>query len=341
LEQYELEVANLRAAFERSLAIDDVERAGRIAEVAMEFAYPRLDFEAVAWAEAVREPARARRLPVAVTLIATCAYETYLRGDLTSGLAQIADAQQLAAELSIPVPLAVRAVKADLLTLRDPAAAAAVYDEMTAEASAQGAQSFVAFATWARALTRHYSGPDDVEAEARHAVELCRALGQPTACASSLCVLALVLVERDPAQARGLLVEAAEIAAPVRDRFIQLRIQLYRARVEIELAESSVGPIAASAIREVFDALSRTSDLASRWQIFAMAGFLLVHRPAADVATVVGIFDARRVENNRRQWVDGVARARAALGDEAFERLVGDGAALNDDEAVAFLCGRP
>ena len=67
----------------------------------------------------------------------------------------------------------------------------------------------------------------------------------------------------------------------------------------------------------MFDELARTSDLASRWQIFAMAAFLLVHRPAADVATVVGIFEARHVENNRRQWLDGVARARAELGDDS------------------------
>ena len=72
-----------------------------------------------------------------------------------------------------------------------------------------------------------------------------------------------------------------------------------------------------------------------------MAAFLLVHRPAADVATVAGIFKARHVENNRRQWLDGVARARAELGDDTFEKLIGDGAALNDDEAIAFLCGRP
>jgi len=36
-----------------------------------------------------------------------------------------------------------------------------------------------------------------------------------------------------------------------------------------------------------------------------------------------------------------VARARAELGDDTFEKLIGDGAALNDDEAIAFLCGRP
>ena len=147
--------------------------------------------------------------------------------------------------------------------------------------------------------------------------------------------------ERDPAEARQLLVEAAEAAAPVRDRFLHLRIQLVRARVDIELARSSAGPIAASAIRQVFDELARTSDLARRWQIFAMAAFLLVHRPAADVATVVGIFEARHVENNRRQWLDGVARARADLGHDSFERLVADGAALTDDEAIAFLCGNP
>ena len=47
-----------------------------------------------------------------------------------------------------------------------------------------------------------------------------------------------------------------------------------------------------------------------------MAADLLVHGPAADMTTVAGIFEARGVETNRR------------------------GAALNDDEAVAFLCGR-
>ena len=341
LEQYELEIPNVRAAFERSLDADDIELAGRIAEVGMEFGHYRLDFEAVGWAEAVRRPATARRLPVAVTLTAICAYETYLRGDLTNGLAQIADAEQLAAGWGLPIPLAVRTIKADLLTLHDPAAAAEEYGRVAAEARAQGGSPHVvAFATWAQVLTRYYSSARNVEAEARRAVEICRAQGQPVAYASSLCVLALVLVERDPAGAQGLLAEAAEVIAPVRDRFTQLRIQLIRARIEIEQAESSAGSIAASAITQVFEELARTSDLTSRWQIFAMAAFLLVHRSADDVATVVGVFEARHVENNRRQWLEGVDRARAELGDDQFEQLVAHGAALTDDEAIAFLSGR-
>jgi hypothetical protein len=169
---------------------------------------------------------------------------------------------------------------------------------------------------------------------------VCRVHGQPSSHATSLCVLAFVLVERDPLQARLLLDEASEIVAPIRDRFIRLRIQLIRARVEIELANSSAGPIAAEAISQVFNELARTSDLASRWQIFAMAAYLLVHRPPADVATVVGIFEARHVENNRRQWLAGVERARAELGDDTFERLVSQGAKRNDPDAIAFLCGR-
>ncbi len=340
LEQYELEVPNVRAAFERSLAADAIELAGRIAEVGIEFGYYSLDFEAVAWAEAVCGPARARRLPVAITLIAIVAYETSLRGDLCRGLGQIAEAEELAAEWALPVPLGVLEIKADMLSLRDPAAAFVVYDELAAAARAQGAPSVVTFATWAGVLTRHYSSSQDFEAEARDAVEVCRAYGQPSAHATSLCVLALVLVERDPIQSRRLLDEASAIAAPIHDRFVQLRIQLIRARVEIELANSSAGSIAAAAISQVFDELARTSDLASRWQLFAMAAYLLVHRPAADVATVVGIFKARHVENNRRQWLAGVDRARAELGDDTFELLVGQGAELNDHEAVNFLCGR-
>ena len=159
LEQYELEVANVRAAFERSLAADDIERAGRIAEIGMEFAHHSIDFEAVAWAEAVCEPAKARRLPIAVTVMAIRAYETYLRGDLGAGLAQIAEAEQLAAEWDLPVPLGVLVAKADLLTLHDPAAAVVVYEQMAAEARLQGAPNLVAFATWAAVLTRHYSSP--------------------------------------------------------------------------------------------------------------------------------------------------------------------------------------
>jgi predicted ATPase/DNA-binding SARP family transcriptional activator len=234
LEQYDLELPNVRAAFERSLAADAIELAGRLAEVGIEFAYYSLDFEAVAWAEAVCGPARARRLPVAITLIAIVAYETGLRGDLCRGLGQIAEAEQLAADWALPVSLGVLGIKADLLSLRDPAAASVVYDELASAARAQGAPSVVNFATWAGVLTRHYSSPDD--AEARHAVELCQAYDQPSSHATSLCVLALVLVERDPIQARRLLDEASVIAASIRDRFIPLRIQLIRARVEIELA---------------------------------------------------------------------------------------------------------
>jgi len=54
-----------------------------------------------------------------------------------------------------------------------------------------------------------------------------------------------------------------------------------------------------------------------------------------------GIFEHRDVENNRRQWQDGVARARDELGAERFAELVAVGASLSDEEAVAFLCEPP
>ena len=165
LEQYELELANVRTAFQWSLEADEIELAGRIAEAGWEFGEYLLDFEAVAWAEALCEPARARRLPVAITLLAIVAYQSQLRGDLSSGLAQIADAEQLAAHWKLPVPVAVSLIKADLLAMHDPAAAAVVYEEMAAEARANGEPGIVAYAHWAAVLTRHYSSPQDVEPE--------------------------------------------------------------------------------------------------------------------------------------------------------------------------------
>jgi predicted ATPase len=339
LEQFELEVANVRTAFQWSLAADEIELAGRIAEAGWPFGQQRLDDEPVAWAKAACQPARERRLPVASMLIAIGAIETFRRGDLSSGLAQIADAEQLAEERGTPVPLDVRSIKGMLLTMHDPAAAVAVYDELAADARAQSAPDLVAVASWAAVLARHFSSSDDVEAEARNAVAACRAHGQPSAHASSLFVLALVLIKRDPVQARQLLIDAYDIAAPTRDRWNLLWIQMIRASVEIELAKSPSGPMAKSAITEIFDELARTSSLATRWQIFGAAAPLLLHRSAADVATVVGIFKARHVENNRRQWLTGVDRAHAELGDHTFEQIVGQGAELSDPEAIAFLCG--
>jgi hypothetical protein len=339
LDQHELEAANLRTAFQSSLAADEIELAGRIAEAGWDLDTYSLDYEAVAWAEAACGPARARRLPVAITLLAIVAYQSHLHGDPSSGLAKIADAEQLAADWGLPIPLGVRMIKADLLAMHDPEAAVVVCDQVAAEARAHGEPGVVAYATWAGVLTRHYSSPDDVEAEARHAVDVCRTHGQPSAHATSLCALALVLVERDPVQARQLLDQASEVAAQVRDGFLPLRIQLIRARADIELARSSAGEIAVSAVSKVFDDLARAGGLVGRWELFSMAAHLLVHRPAADVATVVGIFNARRVENNRRQWITGVERARTELGNDSFERIVEHGAEMSDDEAVAFLCG--
>jgi hypothetical protein len=340
MEQYELDVANVRTAFQWSLAADHIDLAGRIAEAAWGFSEYSVDFETLAWAGAVYEPARARQLPVAITMLAIVSFQSHLRADLSRGLAQVAEAERLATEWALPLPFEVRSIKADLLTMQDPAAAVVVYDEIAALARSQGASGIAAFATWAGVLTRHYSSSRNVEAEARHAVEVCRAHGQPSSHATSLCVLAFVLVERDPVQARLPLDEASAIAALVRDRFLPLRIQLIRARADIELATSSAGTIAASAVTKVFDELARTGDLASRWQLFAMAAYLLVHRPAADVATVVGIFQARHVENNRRQWREGVNRARAELGHDTFDQFVGRGTRLGDQDAIDFLCGR-
>ncbi len=62
-------------------------------------------------------------------------------------------------------------------------------------------------------------------------------------------------------------------------------------------------------------------------------------RSDADVATVVGIFEARHVEKTAAKWLAGVARAGAELGDGAFELLVARGVELNDHEAIVFLCG--
>ena len=197
-----------------------------------------------------------------------------------------------------------------------------MYDELAAEARAQGAP--------ARRRVRHLGrrvdaalqpAPRTSRREARDAVEMCRAHGQPIGAR-------LVPVRAGAGAARARSDPGAPAArrgrrghrAGARPVHPAARSQLVRARVEIELAGSSAGPIAASAIAQVFDELARTSDVASRWQLFAMAGYLLVHRPAADVATVVGIFETRDVENNRRQWLDGVARARAELGDDRFER---------------------
>ena len=105
LEQYELELANVRAAFERSLDADDIELAGRIAEVG-QAARARTGSTSRRWPGRRRRVNRPRRgqQPVAVTLIAIRAYETYLRGDLRSGLAQIAEAEQLATEWALPDP---------------------------------------------------------------------------------------------------------------------------------------------------------------------------------------------------------------------------------------------
>lgn len=76
-----------------------------------------------------------------------------------------------------------------------------------------------------------------------------------------------------------------------------------------------------------------------------MAAYLLAFRPADDVATVVGIFEHRQVENNRRQRQDSVARACDELGADRFAKLVAVavavGASLSDEEAVAFLCEPP
>ena len=139
LEQYELEVANVRAAFERSLAADDIELAGRIAEVAVEFAHYWLDYEAVAWAEAVCEPARARRLPIAITLIAIVRLRVVpaRRPEQRAGpdRRRRAARRRVGAAASRSAP---RAIKADLLALRDPAAAVVVYDELAADGQSAG-----------------------------------------------------------------------------------------------------------------------------------------------------------------------------------------------------------
>ena len=70
-----------------------------------------------------------------------------------------------------------------------------------------------------------------------------------------------------------------------------------------------------------------------------MAAYLLAFRPADDVATVVGIFEHREVENNRRQWQDGVARARDELGAERFAELVAVGASLAGLLIAAYQIG--
>ena len=310
----------MRAAFERSLDADDIELAGRIAEVGhgVRPLLARLrggglggggvrtgqGAPAAGRRHADRDPSR---------------YETYLRGDLSSGLAQIAEAEQLAAEWALPVPLAVREIKADLLTLHDPAAAVVVYDELAADARAQGAPHVVAFATWAGVLTRHYSSPRTSKGGPATPSSCAGPTASRSAFASSLCVLALVLVERDPNQARQLLDEAAEVAAPVRDRFTPLRDPAGpsegrdRAGRVVGRPDRRVGDQPGVRRARPHQRRSPAAGSSSPWPPTCSSTgppptwprWSASSRPAS-------------VENNRRQWLDGVARARAELGDDTL-----------------------
>ncbi len=88
---------NIRAAFEWSISRDDFETAATIAEIAWEFGYQRMNYEALDWIEAIYDEALHRRIAAMPALAAIRGVSGWVRSGVPDGMAWIDEAYRLAA----------------------------------------------------------------------------------------------------------------------------------------------------------------------------------------------------------------------------------------------------
>jgi predicted ATPase/class 3 adenylate cyclase len=326
----EREMANLRAAFRWSSSRGDLDSAAAIAIYGSLIGYASDRWEPVAWAEELLEPARAAehgRLATLYLMASFCGWG----GRVAEGIAYAESALKL---LDGPGHQ-VATVGGSYVWVASAYGVAGRFDKMIPMFEREIASSGDGLRTAAIGIGQalFFSGrSEEGMARAVAAVAVAEAGGNPGEIAYALFVYGQAHATVDPFRAKAAMERGLAVARAGEVRSWVNRISSALAGLEATIGDprKALGLFGA-AIDGLYDAGNITTLLGQGLGGLAVALDRLGHHDAA--ATLIGFTGQRP---NVRGFAEAEVHLRSVLGDETFERLSREGAALELADAVRY-----
>ncbi len=276
---------NLRTAFERAMADDDIDLALRLVTSLAELIGLRVGYEVADWAQrvvAVADPDH----PLFAAAVGTAARGAWTRGDFSRLRALAALAEGRVPGRGSPRMCYPGDISVDVAFFEGDARGALVYwDGEAARAHGDGDPIRLVLAVFASAVWHGALGvPEAALPAAREAVQVADTTGNPTARSMAYFGLGYLLKKSEPDRALELFDEAARLAEAVQN-FWWHGIALREAAGTRAAHGDPV--IAAQMFIEVLDHWDRVGDWTQQWVALRYIARLLVRLGADDDALVV------------------------------------------------------
>ncbi len=319
----------------------DADSALRIVIGIREYAWRRIRYEHLAWADVTVAMPDARDHPLYPVALGVVAYGLFVQGQLDQAIAAaeraIGEAERLD---SLTAGLAERTLANALFFQQHEADALAWMDRMQEAAQATGAPGLVCHAFYMRSVGQTSMGdPEGGREFAALSAAAAIDSGSPTALAQADYARAISLANSDPARALALFDRSVGHAEAVGNRWIRafaLSESLWIRARQGEAAEALAG------FREVIDTWFRGSDWANQWLSLRYV-FAILESLGRDEAAVMlygalegaGVMAAQPLEPaNADEFGHAVERLSARLDPVVFTDAVERGRVLRDDELV-------
>ena len=341
-DRLEGELGNLRVALHAAIGTDDADAALRLVNATSEFAFRRIRYEVIAWAEAAASIEGARDHALLPTVLAIVAYGSFVRGELDQAVALAKDAITTRERLGVPsCGLPERVLSNAVFYRGDHAGALAWMARMVAAARATGIEGRLAHALYMLSVAHTSVGdPEQGRRLAEESGSVAERTGSPTARAQAAYASGLALATADVAAALDRLDHAATLADSVGNRWMRAFAMTEAMWLRAGRGETIT---ALHGYRHVVDTWFQGGDWANQWlslrhlaAIFADVGrdeeaallFGAVEAAGASTALPFSPTDAEQIA--------AVAHALGErLGPSATAEATRRGANMRDDATVA------
>jgi predicted ATPase/DNA-binding SARP family transcriptional activator len=337
---------DLRDAHVAAVAAGDVDRALRLVIGVREYAWRRIRYEHLFWADVTVAMPGVRDHELYPVALGIVAYGGFVHGDFDLAMEVGEQALAEAARLrSLTAGLAERALANACFYRERHEEATAWVDRMIDAALATGAPAILAHAYYMRAVSQTSLGEPERAAEyaalcASAAIES----GSPTALAQADYARALSLAATDPKRALELFDRSVERAESVGNRWIRA----FSLTESLWIRAQQGDPTGALAgYRDVVDTWFRGSDSANLWLTLRYVFAILESLGRDETAAVLygaletaGVMAAVPFEpSSADEFGHAVNRLTQRLDATAFTDAVEHGRALGDDEVVRYTLG--
>lgn len=342
-DRLEREFDNLRTAVSAATADEDADTALRLVAATRNFAFRRMRYEIVGWAESAVSLPGAGDHPLRPTVLGIVGYGGFVRGELDRAVDFGRQAVVEQARLAVPSTGLAERVLLNAMFYRDNRDQALRWgDGMLAGALATGVAGRIAHALYMQSVACSSVGEPEraVDLAAQAESEAERA-GSETALARAAYAAALPLGSTDPAAGVALLDRAGELAGSVGSRWMRAFALTQAMWLRAQLGDAEA---ALRGYREVVETWYRGGDWANQWlSLRQLAGVLASVGRYGDAALLLGAVSAAGatsalpLASSDADELERLSEAVAVgLGDAAIVEVRRRGAGIRDEAVVGL-----